>query len=89
MLTSSTVFYLVTSGNVTSLANLLSLSILSEIFLDATLLTHTTAASPSPSSSPHSSSPSFISGEGTIGSILDHQIKGITVFKNNKYVWHG
>ena len=88
MLTFSTVLYLVTSGNVTSLANLLSLSILSEIFLDAKLLTHTTAASPSPSSSPHSSSPSFISGEGTFGSISDLKLKGKQVFKD-KNRWHG
>ena len=88
MPTFSTVLYLVTSGNVTSLANLLSLSILSEIFLGAKLLTHTAAASPSPSPSSHSSSPSFISGEGTIGSILDLKLKGTKVF-NNKYLWHG
>ena len=89
MLTFSTVLYLVTSGNVTSLANLLSLTILSEIFLDAKLLTHTTAASPSPSPSSHSSSHSFItSGEGTFGSTLDLNLKGKKVFKN-KNRWHG
>ena len=94
MLISSTLsyLYLVTSGAVTSLAKLLSLLILSNIFLNAKLLTQNTktaavasqSPSPSPSSSSHSSPPFILSGVGTLRSTLDLQMTRTKESKKEK-----